>query len=408
MKERINFYAFAFKSLKRGIFILLSVLLVLGLNTVKAQSCQEIYVSPSGFGPGTSSSPASLTLALATANPGDVIKLAIGTYNINATLPLISDVTLEGGFIPAAGWRKTSLAGATTINRTTASPDGAANAQRLIALNAIGLSGFRLQDLTITTANANQPGMSTYGIYLSNCSNYSIVRCQIFPGNPANGLDGTDGSVGGNGSNGGNGVNGVDNSDLAPVRGGAGGSGCGGTSGASQCVNTPQSIGCNGFTGSTATLFSSGGGGGNGGGGGHEDRNGGRGGFGGGVLAGGGFTAIGLNTTQGTRLRLSSIRKLVRGIESGCNGSNNSNSNESECAVGNGSNRSTRLWALGPLGTHVGGYFLPGGRGATGSTGQGGQGGSGGGGGAGEGGFTCTDGTGAGGGGGGGGGCRRH
>ena len=89
---------------------------------------------------------------------------------------------------------------------------------RIVAFEAIGSSYFRFQDLTIKTDNAPAAtatypkGVSTYALFLSSCSNYDIVRCQLLPGNASAGLNGTNGIVGTNGTTGGS--------------GGSGGNGC--------------------------------------------------------------------------------------------------------------------------------------------------------------------------------------
>lgn len=372
-------------------------------------SCVNIYASTTGTvgAPGTQAAPTTLAEALNRAACNNaVIKLATGTYNIDNPLYLGSYVTIEGGFQQGAAWTKTSQAGATTINRTTANPEGPVNGQRLVAFYGNSVVGFRLQDLTISTSNANQPGMSTYGVHLTACSNYNIVRTQILPGTAAAGTAGINGAAGGNGNNGGAGLNGDDDNDTAENPGGAGGNGCGGTAGAAQCNAPGQNNGCVGNTGATAALFARGGAGGSGGGGGNEDRDGGRGGYGGGVPAGGGNGAIGQNTVPSNLAGCGRTTGDWWGNESGCNGTLNANSGESGRCGNNGANGGTgTTGALGTAGTHVANFYVPGGQGAAGSQGQGGQGGSGGGGGAGEGGFFCTDGTGAGGGGGGGGGC---
>ncbi|MGB0885367.1 MAG: hypothetical protein ACPGR5_03000, partial [Chitinophagales bacterium] len=147
--------------------------------------CNVLYVSTTGnaANAGTQAAPLSLAEGLIQgACNGTVLKMAIGTYNINNALNIPSHITLEGGFDPGNGWAKTSLAGATTINRTTANPEGAVNARRLVAFYGNNSDGFRFQDITIQTANANQDGMSTYGLHLTSCSNYDIVRTQVLAG----------------------------------------------------------------------------------------------------------------------------------------------------------------------------------------------------------------------------------
>ncbi len=169
-------------------------------------SCVNIYASTSGnaSATGTQADPTTLSEALSRAACNDaVIKLATGTYTINNPLNIGSFVTIEGGFLEGSAWTKTSLPAATTINRSAANPEGAVGQQRLVAFYANGSTGFRLQDLTITTNDATTLGTSTYGLHLNGCDDYEIVRTQILPGNGSTGLTGiSNGASGSNGANG--------------------------------------------------------------------------------------------------------------------------------------------------------------------------------------------------------------
>ncbi len=263
-------------------------------------SCVNIYVSTTGTvgAAGTQAAPTTLQEAINRgACQNAVIKMATGIYTINSAIDLRSYITIEGGFDPTT-WVKTSSAGATTINRTVAAPEGVANAQRLVAFYGNNAIGFRLQDLTITTAaGTTGTGMSTYGVHLTGCSNYNIVRTQILPGtagsgagddNPAtynvtwdgsngangnNGITGTGanctfgGDPGVNGSNGGaGGAAGVNATGVAgpPTAGGAGGRG---GNGRDDSSNSPGDVGANG------TASAGGAAGGAGGAGGIKDSN---------------------------------------------------------------------------------------------------------------------------------------
>ena len=345
-------------------------------------SCVNIYVSPGGLAssPGTQAFPTSLANALAiSACNNAVIKLAAGTYSISNPLTIGSYVTIEGGFNPTT-WEKISTAGVTTINRTTANPEGTANAQRLVAFYGNSATGFRFQDVTITTSNANQPGMSTYGIHLTNCSNYNFVRTQVLPGaaaagagdiNPAtyhstwdgaNGANGANGITGGgpqctcnfgtdNGGNGGNGGGAGAGGANAIVIGGNGGNGGNGGIGGN---GRPDNTSAAGFNGAAGTTAIGGGAGGAGGAGGNQDSN------------GSSTSNVGNGATGGIGL-------------SGTNGTTIAS-------------------------TYVGGFFIPG-SGTNGTAGRGGGGGGGGGGAARDtDGCDAAGGGGSGGGGGGGGG----
>lgn len=216
-------------------------------------SCINIYASTTGspIAAGTQFDPTTLTVALSRAACNNsIIKLATGTYNINTPLQLSSFVTIEGGFNQGSAWTKTSTPGATTINRTTANPEGVAGTQRLVAFYGNSLSDFRFQDITITTANANQAGMSTYGLHLIGCTNYKIVRTQVLPGDGGNGTAGIVATNGGNGAVGGYGGDGMDACNFGCTAGGVGGNGGGGgTAGAGVAAGTFGTIGGNGGKG---------------------------------------------------------------------------------------------------------------------------------------------------------------
>ena len=200
-------------------------------------NCLNIYVSTTGSSgaPGTQANPTNLVTALNRgACQGAVIKMATGTYNISNPINIPSFVTIEGGF-NSTTWRKSSTPGLTTINRTTANPEGSIGARRIVAFYGNSVSGFRFQDVTIRTSTANQTGMSTYGLHLTNCSNYKLVRTQVLPGRGGNGINGINGGNGGNGSNGGYGGAGSDgisshSGGFGGNAGGGGGAGAGGGS----------------------------------------------------------------------------------------------------------------------------------------------------------------------------------
>lgn len=399
-----------------------TVYLIVG-NPPVLPSCVNIYASTTGTigGSGTQSDPTTLAEALSRAACNDaIIKLATGTYNIDNPLTIGSFVTIEGGFIQGSAWQKTSLAGATTINRTTANPEGPVNEQRLVAFYGNGSTTFRFQDVTVRTANANLPGMSTYCVHLTGCSNYKFVRTQLLPGNGAQGATGPAVAAAIAGRNGGNGSAGdIDDDEDAGAGGGGGGGGgttlgvaggnasgnfatannctliggaggAGGTTAGAGGNGSDDIDGCNnnsnggpGFAGIISTNGRSGGGGGGGASGGEEDRPGGAGGVGGGVSGGAGSNASG-----------------GAGGSGGGSGGGNAGSAGGAGSAGAAGTAGT----VGSAGVHLGGFWVPGAQGGSGSNGTGGQGGRGGGGGGGQGCFFCTDGAGSGGGGGGGGG----
>jgi hypothetical protein len=386
-------------------------------------ACINIYVSPTGtsFNPGTQTSPTTLAAAISRgACQNAVIKMATGTYTLNNPLNLASYITIEGGFDPTT-WTKTSLAGATTITRSALNPEGAVDEQRLVAFYGNTVVGFRLQDLTITTAAGTAgTGMSTYGIHLTSCSNYNIVRTQILPGAAGSGAAGSVGAAGNRGGNGGLGTAGdIDDQEDAGAGGGGGGGGgttvggnggnaSGNTNSANNCTltggvggtaGTGAGVGgagtgdtngcgcCNAGTQATGGALSanlrSGGGGGGGGNGGCENNSGGGGGTGGGVSGQYGANASGGGAGAGG------------GSGGGAGGANGGNGAAGIAGT---------LGTAGAAGAHTAGFWVPGAQAGTGSNGTGGQGGRGGGGGGGQGCTFCVDGCGSGGGGGGGGG----
>ena len=303
------------------------------------------------------SNTAQLQTALTAANSagGGIIRMAQGTYVITNELAMSSNVVLEGGW-NAGFTTKTSTAGLTVISRTQANasnnPSGSGSYVRAIV--ASGISGWRLQDLTITVQNASaNTQVSNYGVYITGCSNYLVQRCVINSGNAGSGVNGSNGTSGANGGNGGNGGTGdSDNESLFRAGGSGGSSSCcpGGAGGNNAYAGNGNSAG-SGATGGC--------GGGNGGGGGGNDCS----------------TFSCTNPGAGGN---------------GANGSNGSNG-------GNGS--------VGASGSIVSGFFVPGGAGTSGGNGTNGTGGGGGGGGGAEVGGSCNDGAGSSGAGGGGGGC---
>lgn len=126
--------------------------------------------------------------------------MAIGTYNIDNAITIPSYITLEGGFDPSFGWYKTSQPGATVINRTDANVEDPLGANpKIVAMYGDFATGFRLQDLTITTDDgpaATAVGLNpvaTYGLDLDNCVDYEIIRTQILPGNGGDVITGNGG-----------------------------------------------------------------------------------------------------------------------------------------------------------------------------------------------------------------------
>ncbi len=234
------------RSALRGFSLCIGLLLTLSVPSI-GQECGIFYVTPNGTGSGTKTAPTSLPNALAAVAPGQShIRLAAGNYPISAPLNLISNVTLEGGFNPAT-WVKSNVT-PTRILRNNSNVE--INPARLVAISAMNITGFHLHDITVEVADATGSGVTTYGVHISGCSNYSLNRVRSTAGSGSNGLNGV---AGVDGANGANGANGLDGNNFCPN-----GSTCEGIPGGD---NNAGGAGGNSWSGGSAA----GGNGGNGG-----------------------------------------------------------------------------------------------------------------------------------------------
>ncbi|MBQ3831738.1 MAG: hypothetical protein II815_01020, partial [Bacteroidales bacterium] len=203
-----------------------------------------IYCSSDGTGDvGSSTKPVKLDVALTLADGIDtrtasnpvIIRMASGTYSYSVPIELKSNVIIDGGWTAnttTGVWKKGTAT--STISRTDIlDVSDRTTMPRLTAIEGNSVSGFKIQDVTVTTANApanSAPtgyfGVSTYAMHLNNCSNYEIIRCNLQAGNASAGGAGANGSAG---SAGGNGVQGIKGDygrggdDRAGGAGGAGG-----------------------------------------------------------------------------------------------------------------------------------------------------------------------------------------
>lgn len=354
--------------------------------TIYYSQCNVIYVTPTGSGVGTKANPSSLLNAInSLASAGDHLKLDSGIYSISNPITSIpNDLIIEGGFLGANNWDKTSLAGATKIIRDNSNiQDAGLSSTRISAFELSGVTGFRFQDLTIQTDDApiaTTYGISTYGVYLDGCDNYNIVRCQIIVGDASDGINGNNGNVGVDGENGVNGTLGSDNTKTNKP-GGKGGDAGSGTNGGAGGVCR----GCAGVSSLQPAAFRDGSGGG-GGGAGHDEGNGGNG------APSGGINGNVANCAGQVAITNSSY--II-----GPSGNNNCEARAGNHGTNgaNGVNGCNGIDGVSSLGA-----FFSSGIGVSGVDGQGGSGGKGGSGGAGEdGGVFCDEGTASGGGGGG-------
>ncbi len=375
--------------------LIFSVLISSGLSELKAQACDIVYVSAStgnDANTGTADLPVATLGQAITLLGGSrmTIWLAGGAYTHGSIVNIQDGLTIEGGFsVAGAVWTK-STSQTTTI--TFSGVETVSGVRHRIGFKASAVSNWQLKDLTIITTaisglDPSNRGSSNYGVWINNCSDYTITRCDITSGNASqggsgaagtNGSNGAAGSIGGSGSCDGN-YTCCFGSESAPGgNGGAGGTGGGGTGGGGNNTSTSNP---NPFVGANGTGINGGGGGAGGKGGG----------FSGGNNAnigayGGGSVSLAQNTNPGN--------PGGQGDPGGdgANGANGFNGNNG--LVG----------SSGPFGIFSSGFFIPGAQAGTGTNGTGGQGGAGGGGGGRQVCTICNDGPGNGGAGGGGGG----
>lgn len=239
--------------------------------TVGSPNCNYAYVAPTGTNTTTSGGPsnpyATIAYAISQLSGRDYIRVSAGTINETSIINIPSNVTIEGGYVVTAGnWvksfdytnDKTIVNGPATLETITSVTP---NVSHTVTMKAVGVTNWKLIDLTIRSANATgtaaSRGCSSYGLYLNNTSGYNVIRCDIRSGNASAGAAGSAGAVG---HTGGNGAQGNTNSSTstATTTGGAGGSGgsnawgCnGGNGGAggSTCGNSCGSAGSAGAAG---------------------------------------------------------------------------------------------------------------------------------------------------------------
>ena len=174
-----------------------------------AQECGIFYVTPGGAGSGapgtvgTRATPCNLNYALTNADATQpLIRMAAGTYSLDTAVVLKDSVMLDGGYLPGNNWAKSNT-DSTILARSAAGV--LPNPARVIAVMAMNARGFRLNDLFITVADATQPQVSNYGLYLNSCRDYVVNRVRFAIGDAGDGQDGTDGTDGTDGADGANG-----------------------------------------------------------------------------------------------------------------------------------------------------------------------------------------------------------
>ena len=172
-----------------------------GLGSSNFSDIVYVTVTGSPSAAGTADDPTDLLTGMSMLGGNtDKIYLQGGTYVLTNALVMPSNAQLIGGF--NTDWVKDNSS-ITTLFRDPSNVE--LGPPRLIAVLCVGQSNFRLQDLTVRTANALGQGVTTYSIYLNNCSDYQLVRCKFIAGNGGNGVPGAPGSPGPAGATGENG-----------------------------------------------------------------------------------------------------------------------------------------------------------------------------------------------------------
>lgn len=202
----------------------------LALN-VDAQTCTGlgttdfsdiVYVSVNGqpSSTGEADDPTDLVTAISMIGGNtDKIYMQGGTYILSDRLVMVGNAQLIGGF--NSNWIKDNSA-VTTIFRDANNIQTGPN--RLVGVECIGISNFRIQDLSVQVQSAQGLGTSVYGIYLNNCSDYNLVRCKVLTGSGGNGSNGAPGQNGTDGAPGEPGQDGEED-ESGNRQGGIGGSG---------------------------------------------------------------------------------------------------------------------------------------------------------------------------------------
>ena len=190
---RGNFYYYFIPETCISILGMFIFLFIFSSVNSSAQECGYVYVTPAGASAGTAgtkTTPANFAYGLTLMNTANsIMRMAEGTYNLTNTLNIPGNITIEGGY-DATTWVKSNTT-PTIIERDNSNIQ--TNPNSLIGLSCNNVSGFRLLDLTINVADAVGDGVSVYGIYINNCTNYVISRCKV---NTRNGSDGTPGAPG--------------------------------------------------------------------------------------------------------------------------------------------------------------------------------------------------------------------
>ena len=232
------------------------------VTTVSPAACDMIYVDANQGNNANLGYPdapvANLWRAMQLVGGGRTnIRIAGGNYIEPNIINMQSDVLIDGRWVNNSGvWTKSSASN-TNLSFSGEETFNSDIAHR-IGIKAVSVNNWVLQDLNITTTNASGQtsagfGKSNYGVFVSTCSGYQIVRCVINSGNASNGngdpsagfdpaWDGTNGATGNIGATG---LSGASTCNFGNDAGGAGGAGANGGAGGANATT----IGGNAFTG---------------------------------------------------------------------------------------------------------------------------------------------------------------
>lgn len=238
--------------------VLLSTIFLFIVGVVSAQSCNTIYVSPTGSGlAGTKASPTTLLNAFTifgVDNSRNYIIMEEGVYAINQRVDLPSGVTIDGGYtIVASEWVKSSSA----ISTLNIDPSldvvnvGGTDVGVYVGFALNNVSNVAIKDIDLNvlgagaTGQTNNRGRSIYGIHINNSGDYTLNRISISTGDASTGANGAPGAPGAPGMDnavqGVTGSNGGNNGNATATRG-AGGAG-GGPAGGAGGIMTAGSLG---------------------------------------------------------------------------------------------------------------------------------------------------------------------
>ncbi|HWB64489.1 MAG TPA: HYR domain-containing protein, partial [Chitinophagales bacterium] len=199
-----------FKTLFLLIFFILAHIGIIRAQCINANA---VYVSPTGTGPGTAASPASLTTAITIYqnNPTRTpLLLQQGNYYVFNTLKLPSGISIEGGFINNNGsWSKNpgAVTNVNVINphlqyATIIDLGDTFYVAHIIGIDLDSVQNIALKDFNLSVAGAvgasldSRNGYSVYGIHASHTQNVELLNMTISTDNAQNGGRGVDGRPG--------------------------------------------------------------------------------------------------------------------------------------------------------------------------------------------------------------------